>query len=123
MIFFKDNTNPLKLIDRILVRVYLKSADNELFNERESGIYVPNPDSSERAFNFGKLLALPYAITEDKYEELARNLKINMTVFFSASKSYNYIELESQSENHKHLMIPLYDIDAYYDPADTANYA
>jgi co-chaperonin GroES (HSP10) len=105
----------LKLVDRVLVKVFIKPENEELFRTRSSGLLIPNADlASNKAFNFGKIVQLPHMLSEEKYHELALDLKKDMTVFFSASKSYNYIEHED-GETFKLLMIPLYDIDAYYE--------
>lgn len=111
----EGETRNINLIDRVVVKVFIKN-DEEMFRQRESGILVMNQDAgSNKAFNFGKLVELPFMLTEDKYLALAKALRKDMTIFFSASKSYNYIA-HGETEEFKLLMIPLYDIDAFYAP-------
>ena len=113
MIQIDENPRVIYLIDRVLVKVFLKEGDNDLFTERNSGLYIPNQNAKEKAFNFGKIAELPYMVTEERYLELAKRLAKGITIFFSASKSYNYIQSGDEDE-FKLLMIPLYDIDAFH---------
>lgn len=105
------NNENLRLIDSILVEVTVKKQE-DLYEERESGILTPTEDPSKKGFNFGKILVKPSVVTEEKYRDLANMCRQNDVAFFSASKSYNYIPQNDDAV--KLLIIPLYDIDALF---------
>lgn len=102
----------IQLINNVLVEVKVRPENNESYRETDSGLYLPNEESKTRAFNFGKVLAKPAFVTDEKYQNISLSVGVDDIVFFSASKSYNY--MPQGDDDIKLLMIPLWDIDAIY---------